>query len=120
MRLLPRSIVKPEKDKDFYVEWSTVVDAPTFYGTRADIIEHSKESDWRHIAEERLERADATGTSARWYKASWEDDEIYILEQTGTFPRSKMFEVVTVYDLYGVEEVLKRGLIDPIVWDDDE
>jgi hypothetical protein len=35
---MPSFIVKPERDVDFYVVWSTVVDSVTYAGSRAELI----------------------------------------------------------------------------------
>jgi len=54
---MPRFIIKPERDVDFYVEWSTIVDAPIRWAAAdrfpADV-----------LPADRRERADAWGTSA--------------------------------------------------------
>lgn len=64
---MPTVVVKAEPDSDLYMVWSTVVDGPTAVGTRAEIAEylsqfHSDTDD----PEERLDRADKTGTSGMW------------------------------------------------------
>lgn len=56
---MPTYIIKPERETDLYVWWSTIVDAPVGWGDRADALAHG-------TAEDRLERADRTGTSANW------------------------------------------------------
>lgn len=74
-----KSIVKPVREEDFYVEWSSIVDNWTLAGTREAMIEDGVEP-------ERLDRADSTGSSSfvGWY--GWEDttflvhnlpDEVY-------------------------------------------
>lgn len=55
---MPSYVVKPVRDDDFYVIWSTIVDAPTAFGDRAEVAE------MRDVTEDRLQRADANGTSA--------------------------------------------------------
>lgn len=52
---MPKFIVKPIKDRDEYVEWSTIVDSPVSCGNRADYSDENPA---------RLDRADATGSSA--------------------------------------------------------
>lgn len=54
---MPHYIVKPVKDEDFYVDWSTITDAPSMWGTREQMLR-------RRVAADRLDRADATGTSS--------------------------------------------------------
>jgi len=57
---MPTYIVKPDRDEDFYVEWSSVVD--NIVGAGGD-----RASMLRFGAERvRLDRADASGTSALW------------------------------------------------------
>lgn len=53
---MPRFIIKAEPDVDFYVDWSTIVDAPCEWGPAAVF--------QTPIPADRLERADATGTSS--------------------------------------------------------
>lgn len=60
-------ILKAERDRDLFVEWSSVVDGPTAIGTREEMlsfmIEHyGRDGEQRYRAS--LERADRTGTSA--------------------------------------------------------
>ena len=73
---MPTFIVKADPDDDFYVHWSTVVDAPTKWGPR-DSSEPA----------ERWERADQNGTSAAWPELpddeqpfGWNDDEFMVME----------------------------------------
>jgi hypothetical protein len=65
-------IVKPDRDEDFYVLWSDIVEAPTAFGPRA-YLEGLRQ--WRHDpSPERFDRADAYGCSAMWPEP---DDPIY-------------------------------------------
>jgi hypothetical protein len=57
---VPSFIVKPDPDDDFYVEWSTVVDAPTAYGSREEL---TADLGPRSGSAERFDRADEFGTS---------------------------------------------------------
>lgn len=70
---MPTYIVKPDRDRDFYVSWSTVVDNVTGCGTRSDFI---AEPD---VTEERMARADANGTSALDPSAYGWDDETFLV-----------------------------------------
>lgn len=59
-------ILKAEKDRDLYAEWSSVVDGPTFTGTREETLEFMIKYyglDKEERSREALERADRTGTS---------------------------------------------------------
>lgn len=93
---MPSHIVKPERDTDYYVEWSSIVDGPTFEGNRERMTAYGVRMGWASVAE-RLDRADATSSSALWYEPSWDEDETYMLGQSGTFPRSEMAAVVTAF-----------------------
>lgn len=57
---MPTYIIKPSRDEDFYVWWSTVVDAPIGWGPR-DYVPLGSEG-----RPERFARADERGTSANW------------------------------------------------------
>jgi hypothetical protein len=86
---MPTYIIKPSRDEDFYVWWSTVVDAPIWWGPRhyAPLGNDARP--------ERFARADERGTSANWDDCpieempfGWNDDEWSItnqddLEETG-------------------------------------
>ena len=75
---MPTFIVKPNRYEDFYVFWSTVVDAPTGFGTRAELVAACPPD--RSVTE-RLDRADERGTSmidGTWY--GWDDDEWLVRE----------------------------------------
>ena len=100
---MPSLIVKAAPDQDLYCEWSTIVDAPTFIGTRSEILDyiHAHQDSKPHApAWERLERADEAGTSARYgklpYAGSW-DDAGFVVEQRGWLPRAKLTEFLTAY-----------------------
>ena len=75
---MPRIIMKPKADVDFYVEYSTVVDSPVSTGTR-EYYEKRGES------AERMDRVDEKGTSVLWGDPEdlflgWNDTEIQIRE----------------------------------------
>lgn len=81
---MPRYIVKAAPDIDLYVEWSTVVDNFIWSGTREELVKYGQFSGWRLNIEERIARADATGTSAMWedwegsQEGSWEDERFLV------------------------------------------
>jgi hypothetical protein len=90
-------------DIDFYIEWSSVVEAPTFAGTRAEMLAHlrTQQHPADNLPEVRLARCDETGTTARWVEAAgmrdryaeegaW-DDGGFIYEQRGTVERRDLF-----------------------------
>lgn len=88
-------VMKESKDSDYYIGWSSIVEAPVWGGTRKGVLTRPG------VTEERLLRADETGTSSQWVTAagmrdfspeegSWEDDgTIYM--QRGLVSRANMF-----------------------------
>ena len=97
---MPQFIIKADRERDAYIEWSTVVEAPIAIGTRADFVAES--------AEERMARTDTQGTSARWYdwlpptqqEGGWDDHEGLIYMQRGFLPRSRFGDL---YDLLSAD-----------------
>ena len=78
---MPRLIIKPAPSDDYYVMWSTIVDAPVFGGTKDAFI-----STTLYDAES-FDRADRNGTSAAWpalpdneQPYGWSDDDFLIRE----------------------------------------
>jgi hypothetical protein len=93
-------ILKAARDKDLYVAWSTNVEAPVGWGTRDEMLDDL----WRDHnrahpdcipkpgtgPDARMDRVDATGTSARdWTFGDWSDEE-FIYEQRGLLPRTEL------------------------------
>lgn len=84
---MPSLVVKPEPDQDFYVVWSMGVDNVTYAGTREELQRGPAAAD---LTDERFERADTYGTSARpdgemagCY--GW-DHENFVVKNDGTRP----------------------------------
>jgi hypothetical protein len=82
---MPSFLVKASPDEDWYCMWSTIVDAPTSWGTRTDLVRAAYDA--REVASERFDRADKNGTSARipgtadadqWY--GWTDGPFILME----------------------------------------
>lgn len=106
---MPSYVLKVARESDQYVYWSTVVEAPTAWGTRADVLAMLRdESDpWlRHDAphhpDQRMARADQFGTSCndlgdglRFY--DWDEDTL-IYQQLGTLRRSDLWELCSRLD----------------------
>lgn len=85
--------IKPEKDLDFYVEWSSVVDSPTSWGP----------ANTQFISKDRKHRCDTTGTSLKDGEYGWNDDErTIIVHELGTagdfwlLPLDKMVEFFSI------------------------
>lgn len=81
---MPSFIVKPDRDRDFYVRWSTVVDDVTACGNRAELTEYlTKFCVYGEADPARFDRADETGSSAHGEVAGWYgwDDDLFHLGQ---------------------------------------
>lgn len=77
---MPAYIIKPRPDEDFYLRWSTIVDAPTAWGTRAELTEALSHYGSEEAAPGRFNRADRSGTSAAggdWY--GWAHTEFAVV-----------------------------------------
>jgi len=105
---MPQFIYREAPDVDYYVAWSSVVDAPAFTGNREEMLAHLRQEadpylreDAPHHPERRMERADATGTTSMWVEkegmrdkfpedGAW-DDDTYIYHQEGVLTRANLF-----------------------------
>lgn len=102
----PRCIlIKAAKDRDLYVGWSNIVEAPVWLGTRAEALSQG-------CPEPRLRRVDETGTSQKRdpnssytgpLDGAW-DDSGFIAEQRGWLPRARLGDYVTAYDAGRMED----------------
>lgn len=96
-----RIIIKASRDRDLYVDWSTIVEAPAFIGNRPEMLAYLQRDplDPSNTPEMRLRRADSTGTSAAgdyaWF-GKWEDDGL-IFQQRGTVPRDMLADFLDAY-----------------------
>lgn len=81
-----RYIIKPDKELDLYVEWSTTVDNPTCVASRAEMAAYLVEGQ-KHTsaqAEARLERADRSGSSMLDPTGcDWDDEGLIPLTHKG-------------------------------------
>jgi hypothetical protein len=68
---MPRFIIKPTREDDLYVEWSTIVDAPIAWGPASIFPESALPAD-------RKERCDAWGTSSWDQFFGWDDKTILV------------------------------------------
>lgn len=99
---MPSYVIKVDPSRDEYVYWSTVVEAPIAWGSRADLLaELVSESDpylrddAPHHPNNRMARADEFGTSCndlgdglRFY--SWDEADL-IYQQDGTISRDDLW-----------------------------
>lgn len=123
-------IIKAAKDLDLYCEWSSVVDAPTFIGTRDEVLRHltGYRSSYGQSdpAEVRVARADKTGTSAKRdprapgytgpLDGEWNDTG-FVVEQRGWLPRASMARFL---ELYAVNVDAAYEVLEPFENDDED
>ena len=87
----PRALlIKCRKEEDFYIGWSEIVEAPTFYGT-------ATQARKKGYTQERIDRADQTGTSSLPGFYRWDSTGL-IAEQRGFLPRRYLRAYVLLYD----------------------
>jgi hypothetical protein len=120
-------IIKESPAADFYVAWDHGADGPAYGGSRAEMVEFLyEESDLkpdRHPAgktpEDRLARADETGTSARHsfggepIAGSWEDPTLLVGDICGGWamvPRALVGELTRRWMAVGWDEPDLSGL----------
>jgi hypothetical protein len=110
-------VIKPERDQDFYVGWSTEVESPDWWGSRAEAKRYLTEDSAlpygdKTDPDERLNRADANGTSAIdgfAFFGAW-DYEAFIYEQRGRLLREHLAEacrLLAAEDEPGVWDLLE-------------
>jgi hypothetical protein len=97
-------IIKPERDVDFYVHWSTTVDGPLCWGDKEEVFgyllegDQKKEEFARPAIEMRFARADSWGSSAHGYRLGhWEDSGI-MYEQRGFLRREDIRKFLDSWD----------------------
>ena len=116
---MPRVIIKPDANDNFYVEWSTVVDAPTAWGAREDMERELQEDIGQSRTSERLARCDEFGTSALYgspREFGFEDDT-FIYQQQGILRRHNLKAVCERLDEDQHAEM--SDLLEPFEDDDD-
>jgi hypothetical protein len=92
-------VIKPERDTDFYVGWSTVTENPHWWGDRAEAAGYLAEDATGDPLDDpsgRLDRADLNGTSAAGrfgFFGRW-DYERFAYEQRGCLPRTKLVAAI--------------------------
>lgn len=90
-------LIKPSRDRDEYVYWSTIVEAPIGYGNRADILKVLAGDRPSDDPEQRLERTDKFGSSAKDGFYRW-DDASFIYEQRGHLLREHLYRAAELID----------------------
>lgn len=121
---MPSVVIKPARDRDEYVVWSTVTESPHGYGTREQMVGllragmRGSDED-RSDPETPVRNATHWGSSAdaRWAKGHWED-ESFIYHQAGWLRRGDLFLAAQAMDGDGCREGLIFDLLTPL--EDDE
>lgn len=103
--MMGRYIIKPDLDRDFYVEWLTMIEDAVSWGDREFMISCG-------IKEDRLDRADNNGTSAFWFIID-EPDKGQIWKQQGWLLYSNMEEFFgRISDLYPDDVEIPENLLE--------
>lgn len=74
---MPHFIMKPVAERDFYIDWSTIVDRPILWGSRAEL---QRALDPDSNGSDRFDRADRTGTSSFIGDGAWDETEFWLRE----------------------------------------
>jgi hypothetical protein len=95
---MSRYIIKPVRDRDFYINWSSITGRTVGYGTRAEL----EAEDSEVFSAERFERADEKGTSSFIGEDSWYNSADYVVLGGSLFiQRDLMEEWVKTLDSNG-------------------
>jgi hypothetical protein len=99
-------LIKPTRDRDEYVYWSTIVEAPIAWGDREEMLRELT-AEWHRdhghdvppagltAPGKRLERADTYGSSSLDGFYRWDDDSL-IYEQRGLLARVDLYRAATL------------------------
>lgn len=88
-------VIKPDRDVDFYVGWSSIGEAPVWWGPRAEVADYMADDARRGPSDEieqRFARADDNGTSAHDRRDGGWDDHGFVYDQRGILPRKHLVE----------------------------
>lgn len=114
-------VIKPDRNQDFYVNWSTVVEAPLDWGDRAEMLDVLSD-EWRrehgsHIPmagisapHPRLLRADVNGSSSFLGEFDWSEEQV-IYMQRGWLARKDLPRACELLEAGRADKVL--GLLTP-------
>jgi hypothetical protein len=119
--MMGKALIKPEREKDFYIVWSSVVDAPVAFASKASIQE--ADPTW---TDDYFERADRLSSSSRIFPETWDEDFTMNFQNSGTIRRSQMVELCKrlneiwddLYSWYKDPQV--QALLTPFEEDDDD
>lgn len=91
------TLIKPNRDEDFYILWSLTVDAPISWGSRADLEALPPKYFPRNNRVARFNRADEYSASLRGPEIpSWDVDTEYTYHLLHTIKRSRLKELIDV------------------------
>lgn len=101
---MSETLLKVAPGQDLYVTWDSIVEAPTFLGTRDEVLEHygtvegrcptcHSYVDHQTTTRARLDRADKRGSSSHVGDWHWDDNET-IYAQAGYIQRADLPAVV--------------------------
>lgn len=113
-----RFIIKPEADRDLYIEWSTVVDAPVKAGTRETItaeLDHEFGTHGRDHTREALDRADELGSSSMLGDGAWNDERLILMNGPGApglIYRKDLVKMIEVYEKPDAEKLI-GAMVEP-------
>ncbi len=121
---MPSVVIKPDRDRDEYVIWSTVTESPHGFGDRAqtaDLLRWGVRGEPEPDADEVLRRVDANGSSAMggYPEGLWGDDG-FIYHQAGWLARSDLFAVARMMAGDGCREWGILRLLTPLEDADEE
>jgi hypothetical protein len=111
---MPTIVIKPDRDVDFYIGWSTVTENPHWWGPRSEVTAYLAERASAYHDDQpevRLARADRYGTSDMSVReGEWGDDGL-IYEQRGILPRRHL--VAACEALGRADEAAVWALLEP-------
>lgn len=114
-------LVKPERDSDFYVMWSSIVDAPVAFGTKVSL--QKADPTW---TDDYFERADRLSCSSRIFPKTWDEDFAMNFQGVGTVRRSQMVQLCERLDkiwddlIHWYKDPEVKKLITPYEEDEDD
>jgi len=110
-----RMIVKPNREKNLYVLWSSITDTPLMWGKRRHFLKWAKDpANWDVLSPDQIEamldRADATSSSSRIFPESWDEDFSIIYAGYGYIMNSEQEKLLEVLELKDVDTDDPRAL----------
>lgn len=105
-----RYLIKPKKDVDFYVYWSSFIDDGVAWGDKEFLMAQDFHPP---LDKSRFQRCDEKGTSAYWFSNVWEDGQGEVWRQEGFLPYSNMEDFFTaIENLYPDDIPIPENLLE--------